>query len=131
MKAEFGSDPKDLITAIGPSICADCYEVDETVAEIFRKEFEQDSNWVDVILKKGIYFNEHKKHSILEPGKEPGKYQLDLWEACALNFERAGVLREQIFRTDLCTRCNPTLLFSARGQKGRQTNLAAFITIME
>ncbi len=32
MKKEFGSDPKDLIVAIGPSICRKCYEVDETVA---------------------------------------------------------------------------------------------------
>ena len=39
MAGEFGTDPKDLICGIGPSVCADCYEVSEDVAQIFMKEF--------------------------------------------------------------------------------------------
>ena len=113
MQETFGCRGEDILTAIGPSICRDCYEVGAEVIEEFRKMYPQSA------------------YDRLFDRKENGKYQLDLWEACALNFERAGVLREQIYMTDLCTRCNPTLLFSARGQKGRQTNLAAFITILE
>ena len=33
MVEAYGCDPKDLIVAIGPSICQDCYEVSEDVAE--------------------------------------------------------------------------------------------------
>ena len=33
MEREFGTRPEDLIAAIGPSICRDCYEVSEEVAE--------------------------------------------------------------------------------------------------
>ena len=129
MKAEFGSDPKDLIAAIGPSICADCYEVDETVAEIFRKEFEQDSNWVDVILKKGNYFSEHKKHSILEPGKEPGKYQLDLWLTNLIILLKAGILPDHVEVTDFCTCHNADWLYSHRASQGKRGNLAACLKL--
>ena len=39
MAAEFGTKPEDVIAAIGPSICQDCYEVSEDVAEEFAREF--------------------------------------------------------------------------------------------
>jgi copper oxidase (laccase) domain-containing protein len=32
MKEAFGTRPSDVWTAIGPSICQDCYEVSEDVA---------------------------------------------------------------------------------------------------
>ena len=35
MERSFGSQPKDLLCAIGPSICQDCYEVSRDVAEAF------------------------------------------------------------------------------------------------
>ncbi len=34
MEEQYGSDPKDILVAVGPSICKDCYEVSEDV--IFR-----------------------------------------------------------------------------------------------
>lgn len=36
MQEHFHSRPEELVTAIGPSICADCYEIGEDVAEQFR-----------------------------------------------------------------------------------------------
>ena len=37
---EFGSRcPKDILAAIGPSICQDCYEVSEDVIEKFKEGF--------------------------------------------------------------------------------------------
>ena len=35
MQVEYGTDPKDVIAAIGPSICQDCYEVSEDVIDQF------------------------------------------------------------------------------------------------
>ena len=112
MASNFGSDPSDILTVVGPSICGDCYEVSADVADVFTETYPANV------------------HARLLRRKENGKYQLDLWEACALNFERAGVDPGHICVTDLCTRCNPDLLFSHRIQKGRQTNLAALISIV-
>ena len=39
MKRQFGSNPGDLLVAVGPSICVDCYEVGEDVAGEFSKGF--------------------------------------------------------------------------------------------
>lgn len=39
MQEHFHSRPEELVTAIGPSICADCYEIGEDVAEQFRGHF--------------------------------------------------------------------------------------------
>ena len=36
MSEEYGSNPKDLKVAIGPSICQECYEVSEDVIEEFE-----------------------------------------------------------------------------------------------
>lgn len=106
MQEAFGSKPEKLIAAIGPSICVDCYEVSEDVAEQFYL-------YKDAVL----------------PGKEPGKYQLNLWEINRQILIHAGVLQEHISVTDICTCCNPTYLFSHRASKGKRGNLAAFLMI--
>ena len=109
--AEFGSRPEDLLCAIGPSICRDCYEVSEDVAGAFRKEFGADADCMMV------------------PGKNPGKYQLDLQEANRYILLHAGVRPEHIAVTDICTCCNPELMFSHRASHGRRGNLGACMMI--
>lgn len=39
MNREFGTEAHDVIAAIGPSICQDCYEISQDVAEHFVDEF--------------------------------------------------------------------------------------------
>ena len=39
MRETYGTRPEDLYSAIGPSICQECYEVSEDVIEEFRKSF--------------------------------------------------------------------------------------------
>ena len=39
MQEAFGTKPQDLVCAIGPSICQDCYEISEDVAQEFYREF--------------------------------------------------------------------------------------------
>lgn len=114
MQHEYGSAPEDLLAAIGPSICADCYEVSEDVALQFQEAYPEQL-WPQLMTE----------------GRSAGKYQLNLWEACRQNMLRAGILPEHISVTDLCTCCNPDIFFSHRASKGRRGNLAAFLGIRE
>ena len=113
MHQEFGSDPAELLTAIGPSICQDCYEVGEEVIAEFAAAFRE----------------EH--HPALFYKKENGKYQLDLWEANRIVLREAGVPETGISVTDICTHCNPELLFSLRTSADRRGNLCAFLCLKE
>ena len=111
MHREFGTDPADVLVGIGPSICQDHYEVSEDVAERFREEFP-----------------EHVSNILRYDGK-PGHQQLDLWEACRVTLLEAGVPADNISVTDICTCCNPQLLFSHRASHGRRGNIGAFIML--
>lgn len=113
MCAEYGSRPEDILAAIGPSICQDCYEVSEDVIERFRKEFREDL-WERLFYKK-----------------KNGKYQLNLWEANRQVFLEAGIRGEHIAVTNACTHCNPDILFSHRKTGGERGNLSAFLALKE
>lgn len=111
MEENYGSDPKDIIAAIGPSICQDCYEVSEDVIEEFRGNFRKE------ILPELFY------------RKENGKYQLNLWKANEEVLAEAGVGKERIIVTNVCTHCNPDLLFSHRTMGMKRGNLSAFLAL--
>ena len=113
MQEEYGTDPANVIAAIGPSICQDCYEVSEDVIQEFQNAFEP------------------KFHKQLFYRKENGKYQLNLWAANEIILTEAGVPREQIAITNVCTCCNGDKLFSHRASQGRRGNLAAFLALKE
>lgn len=112
MGKAFGTDPKDVHAAIGPSICQDCYEVSEDVIDAFRNAFP-----------------ERLWESLFYPTK-PGKYQLDLWEVNRQIMLEAGIPEMQIEVTDLCTCCNPDFLFSHRASHGKRGNLGAFMKLV-
>ncbi|MBQ7432838.1 MAG: peptidoglycan editing factor PgeF [Lachnospiraceae bacterium] len=109
MQETFGSDPADLLVCIGPSICQDCYEVSEDVAEAFQSAFPQ---WQSEIVK---------------PGAREGKYQLDLWKTNERILLEAGIRPEHLAVTNICTKCNSDLLYSHRVMGSQRGNLAAFL----
>lgn len=111
MSEEYGSNPKDLKVAIGPSICQECYEVSEDVIEEFEKVF-------DKKYRNRLFYR-----------KENGKYQLNLWMANKIIFLEAGIPEENISMPNLCTCCNPEFLFSHRASHGKRGNLGAFLGI--
>lgn len=123
METEFGTQAKDLITAIGPSICMDCYEVSKDVAEQFVREQ----------LAEGIVFPKKNGQILLyqeDSSMTAEKYQLNLWEANRRILLEAGVEEKNIHVTDICTCCNPDKLFSHRASHGKRGNLAAMIEIV-
>lgn len=112
MNEAYGTEPEDVEIGIGPSICKDCYEIGEDVAEAFATEFPEK-------VRRDILFS-----------KGGGKYQLDLWKANEYIFRTAGVPKEQISVTDICTCCNPSYLFSHRASQGKRGNLGAFLCLL-
>lgn len=111
MVREFGSCPEDIIACVGPSICQDCYEVGEEVAVEFKNTF--DSLYYDDILLD----------------KKNGKYHLNLWKANEIILREAGIRKENLSITNICTYCNSELLFSHRKSAERRGNLCAFLCL--
>jgi YfiH family protein len=112
MQREFGSDPRCLFAAVGPSIGPCCFEVDTPVYDEFRKLTE---------LKPQEF--------ITDDGN--GKYHIDLWEANRRILMNAGIPQDQISVAELCTRCNSDWLFSHRASGGKRGGLAAMMCITE
>lgn len=105
-----GAHRDQILAAIGPSICKNCYEISADVAEIFSREFPA---FGEKILVK----------------KQKEKYQLDLWKTNKEILLEAGIKEEKIEVTNLCTCCNPEYLFSHRASQGMRGNMAAFLML--
>ncbi|MEE1342214.1 MAG: peptidoglycan editing factor PgeF [Lachnospiraceae bacterium] len=110
MEEEFGCKKEDVVAVIGPSICQDCYEVSEDVVLEFQEVFKEET-------------------SLFVKAKENRKYNLDLWKVNSMILKEAGILEKHMSLPNLCTCCNPKLLFSHRASKGKRGNLAGFISL--
>lgn len=113
MQENFGSKPEDLLAAVGPSVCMDCYEVSEDVIGQFKEAFES-KYWQELFYKK-----------------ENGKYQLNLWKANELIFLESGILPEHMAITNVCTHCNSKILYSHRTMGNNRGNLCAFLALKQ
>lgn len=107
MKLDYGSCPEDILTAIGPSIQEDHFEVGDEVADIFIKEFGSDT-----AVKYG------------------DKYHVNMQKAIKMQFLEAGIPEKNIDDSGICTYCNSDLLFSHRKTNGRRGNLGAFLQLI-
>lgn len=110
MTALYGTNPSNVVVAIGPAISKCCYEVDKDCAENFY-------NLKDLDNSKFIF------------PKEDGKYMIDLLETNRQIVMRAGVKKENIVLSDLCTKCNSDLLWSHRATNGHRGTMCAFMCI--
>ena len=111
MQQQYGCEPCDILAAVGPSVCRDCYEVSGDVIERFRESFAE-KYWKDLFYQK-----------------ENGKYQLDLWKANEIIFAEAGILPEHTAVTNVCTHCNSEILYSHRTAGNERGSLAAFLAL--
>jgi len=102
----YGSQPRQLLAGIAPSICVDHYEVGYEVVNAARGAFK---NPDEVLIKKGEC------------------YHFDLWAANRTALQEAGV--EQIEVSGLCTSCRNDLFFSHRAEKGKTGRFGALIAL--
>lgn len=111
MTEAYGSNPKDIVAVIGPSVCQECYEVSRNVIDMFKTAYAP-SLW-DKLFYPTL----------------PGKYRLNLWNACLENFLEAGIPSENISLPDICTCCNPQFLYSHRADGESRGGGAVFIML--
>ena len=110
MTALYGTNPSNVVVAIGPAISKCCYEVDKDCAENFYDLKDLDNS-------KFIF------------PKNDGKYMIDLLETNRQIVMKAGVKEENIVLSDLCTKCNSDLLWSHRATNGHRGTMCAFMCI--
>ena len=110
MGERYGSLPKDIHAAIGPSIGVDHYEVGENVVSQVRENF-------------GV------EAEALLPENSSSKRHFDLWKANHLQLKQVGV--KQVEVAELCTVCHPTDWFSHRGENGKTGRFGALIALKE
>lgn len=87
-----GAKQDRIKVVMGPSICAECFEVGEEVAELFRNSFPGSRSVIDSYPKPHI----------------------DLSRAICAQLTEAGIQTKNIISPPICSHCNPDRLFSAR-----------------
>ncbi|MGI6112764.1 MAG: peptidoglycan editing factor PgeF [Mahellales bacterium] len=102
----YGTNPKDCLAAIGPSIGPCCFEVDRPVAQQFS------ALGYDSFIEKRV-----------------DKYLINLWAINAEQMVGAGIPASNITVANECTRCNNHVYFSHRGDNGRTGSLASVIQL--
>lgn len=93
LKEKFGVKPKDLVAALGPSACGECYEVGPEVVDAFKGEFKVAE----------AFFHDRK-----------GKTHLDVSAANRHQLAVAGLDPHHIYSDAHCTMHQNDLFFSHR-----------------
>lgn len=121
MGAAYGTKPRDVRAAIGPSIGACCYEVDDTVIGRMERVL-QEAGGGDSREAGGSSYYERQPN---------GKYKLNLQQVNRQIMIKAGIMPSHIELTGLCTSCRTDLFFSHRKEGGRTGRMAAWIGLRE
>ena len=116
MASHFGSDPADLVAAVGPAIGPCCYEVGPEVVEAAGAVFAAVRG--EVLLTQQPPLNGNGASGAARP-----VIHFDLWRANQWQFEQAGV--QQIEVAGICTRCQRATFFSHRGDHGKTGRFGA------
>jgi polyphenol oxidase len=111
MRREFGSDPRDLIAAIGPSVGPDDYEVGEALIDAFAGAGHPNAD-----LDRWFV-------------RTRGKLRLDLWTANRDQLVAAGLRPDTIYLCGLSTVSHPDLLDSYRAAGAAAGRMAGIIVV--
>jgi len=105
----YNVSPQRIAAAFSPSICKNCYTVDDAAAARFA-----DAGWFG--------------SRYLEPCEE-GRWKIDLAEINASQLLKAGIDQRHLSRSTLCTSCRDDLFYSYRRDKGKTGRMLGFIKI--
>ncbi|MCU1382916.1 MAG: yfiH [Acidobacteria bacterium] len=107
----FGSAPADLVAAVGPSICADRYEVGNEVREQFSAAGFAAAQLARWFVK----------------GARADRWQFDGWQSATDQLESAGLRPDSIHVAGLCTATHADLFCSYRRDGKGAGRIAAAI----
>jgi YfiH family protein len=107
MQKNYGSNPADIVAAIGPSIGPDHYEIG---ADVILQVMQKHGDEAELFLKS-----------------HHGKIHFNLWEANRAALERAGVAEIEV--SGICTACHTEDWFSHRAEKGRTGRFGALMSL--
>jgi len=110
MEACYGTDPADLVCALGPCIGRCCFETDEDVPNAMTA----------ALGAAALPFIDSDGN---------GKFHVDLKGLNALRLERKGVLAGHIDISPACTFCAPEKYWSHRYTKGERGSQATLIAL--
>jgi hypothetical protein len=108
MQSVYGSQPEEILAAIGPSIGAHHYEVGSEVISAVQGKFFEDAEYLLPEVDGAVHF--------------------DLWAANRLLLERAGVQNIEV--AGLCTACHLENWYSHRGENGNTGRFGVLIALM-
>jgi len=130
MQMHFGTNPRDLLAAIGPSIGPCCYEVGTEVATQFLSQFADAPTYFDE-FRTGDEPNPIQWLNMMPPGHQPPPkgVLLDLRKANRSQLVAADLRPPNVHTIDLCTACHPNLLFSYRKQGPASGRLMSVIAL--
>lgn len=111
MKQEYGSNPRDIIVCICPSIRKCHFEVDRDVYEMFYNEFKKLGNTDEFITKKN------------------NKWYIDTVLINKIILKQAGILEENIEDCGICSVCNKDEIHSFRAEGENYGLATALITL--
>ena len=103
-----GIKADEILAAIGPSICENCYIVDDQVIDLVKNKLED--------VERNPYNN-----------ISDGQYQLDLKECNKQILLKAGMSPQHILVTQLCSSCEGDQFFSHRRDRGKTGRMMSFI----
>lgn len=112
MKEEYNCNPQDIICCMSPSIRKCHFEVDNDVYQIFKNEYKDLKNFDELAIKNN------------------NKWNIDTIEINRTILENAGLKRENIIDSGICSVCNKNLIHSYRGmgeEAGRATQIISLI----
>ncbi|MCS7459276.1 peptidoglycan editing factor PgeF [Paenibacillus doosanensis] len=121
MRERYGTQPEDLLAAIGPSIHSCCYEVDDTVMDRIRAAMNE----------LGVGNEPADGGEAIYRERENRKYSLSLQQMNRQIMIKAGILPSHIEMSSLCTSCRTDLFFSHRKEAGITGRMAAWIGFNE
>jgi YfiH family protein len=133
MQRYFGSDPRNMMAAIGPGVQSCCYQVGEEVRQKFEAQFAYAAELFCEVKESDPV--REKYPMLFLTARAPGHSELpvnlflDLVEANRRQLIDAGVPAKNIDASSPCTACHTDLLFSHRAEKGVTGRLMAMVGV--